>query len=429
MEETESHRTGADRGASLRSRVFEARWPIAGSAVAIAAIALVSSAPWWIALGGFAGICLAVLLAPAPAARHLPEEPRAASDERPEFETLTALDLAAVVPDPLLVFNENGATLYANAAAIAAFGQIPRGTLLPHKFRAPEMQTYIAAAIAGERVGTIEYAERVPLERSFRVSAMPIGDRGRMFAIVFRDQSEVRRIDRMRADFIANASHELRTPLASIAGFIETLQGPARNDEKARANFLQIMQSQTARMARLIDDLLTLSRIEMKPLARPGEQLDLGETIATVVEQLSQVARENGVAVHFERPGNPVMVPGNRDELTQVFINLLENADKYGRQGGRVEVTIQPSPPGQPPEVATTVRDFGPGIAEEHIPRITERFYRVEIDGNPQQRGTGLGLSIVKHILARHEGRLSIRSTLGEGSSFTVHLPAPPTEG
>lgn len=428
MDETESRRTGADRSASLRSRLIEARWPIVGSAVVIATIAFASAAPWWIALGGFAGLCMAVLLAPVPSARRPVEDTRTTREERPEFETLTALDLAAVVPDPLLVFNENGATLYANAAAIAAFGQMPRGTLLPHRFRAPEMQSYIAAAIAGERVGSIEYAERVPLERSFRVSAMPIGDRGRMFAILFRDQSEIRRIDRMRADFIANASHELRTPLASIAGFIETLQGPARNDEKARANFLQIMQSQTARMARLIDDLLTLSRIEMKPLARPGERLDLGKTIATVVEQLAQVARENGVTVNFERPDQPVIVPGSRDELTQVFINLLENAYKYGSQGDRVDVAIQPSPPGQPPEVAITVRDFGPGIAEEHIPRITERFYRVEIDGNPQKRGTGLGLSIVKHILARHEGRLSIRSKLGEGSSFTVHLPAPPAD-
>lgn len=428
MDEPENRTTGPDRVASLRSRLFEARWPIIASAVAIAAITLVSAAPWWIALAGLAGVCATVLLAPA-AAYRAPEGPGAPRGERPGFETLTALDLAAVVPDPLLVFDRNGATLHANAAAIAAFGQMPRGTLLPHRFRAPEMQDYIAATIAGERVGTIEYGERVPLERSFRVSAMPIGGHGGMFAILFRDQSEVRRIDRMRADFIANASHELRTPLASIAGFIETLQGSARNDETARANFLNIMQSQTARMARLIDDLLTLSRIEMKPLARTGERLDLGETIATVVEQLAQVARENGVTVNFERPGQPVIVPGSRDELTQVFVNLLENAYKYGGAGGRVDVAVQPSPPGQPPEVTATVRDFGPGIAEEHIPRITERFYRVEIDGNPRQRGTGLGLSIVKHILTRHEGRLSIRSSLGEGSSFTVHLPAPPADG
>ena len=428
MDQAGSGTTGGRQFAELGRRLAGVRWLLAGSAVIFGAMALLTATPWWVAICGLVGLCAIAVLAPAAGERAAEAIP-GASDQRSDFEALSALDLAAVVPDPLLVFNENAATLYANAAATAAFGQIPRGTLLPHKFRAPEMQAYIAAVLAGEEAGMIEYAERVPLERSFRVSAMPIGKRSGLFAIQFRDQSEVRRIDRMRADFIANASHELRTPLASITGFVETLQGPARNDEKARDNFLQIMQSQTARMARLIDDLLTLSRIEMKPLARSGERLDLGETIATVVEQLSQVARETGVTVNFERPGEPVIIPGSRDELMQVFINLLENAYKYGRQGGRVDVTIQRPTPGQLSEVSVTFRDYGPGIAEEHIPRITERFYRVEIDASRQERGTGLGLSIVKHILTRHDGRLSIRSKIGEGSAFTVHLPATADQG
>ena len=228
----------------------------------------------------------------------------------------------------------------------------------------------------------------------------------------------------MRADFIANASHELRTPLASISGFIETLRGPARNDEKARDSFLQIMQTQTARMARLIDDLLTLSRIEMKPHLPSRENIDLGETVAGVIDSLRHLAAEYGVVVAFERPPQPVLVSGNRDELIQVFVNLLENACKYGQSGGRVDVSVAPAEGGPAPEIAVTFRDYGPGIAEEHIPRITERFYRIDAEKSRVKNGTGLGLAIVKHILTRHEGRLVVRSKPGEGASFVVYLPA-----
>lgn len=336
----------------------------------------------------------------------------------------TARELAAAVPDPLIVIDANAAARYANPAATIAFGQIPDGTLLPHKFRAPEMQRLLAASLKDRSAGAIDYAERVPIERSFRVSIVPLGDRSGLFLVHFKDQSETRRIDRMRADFIANASHELRTPLASISGFIETLRGPARDDAKARDNFLQIMQAQTARMARLIDDLLSLSRIEMKPHMRPQERVDLGAIVAVVVESMGHLAREYGVSVAFERPADPVLVPGNRDELTQVFTNLLENACKYGQEGGRVDIAIGEAMAGSVPERTVTVRDYGPGIAEEHIPRITERFYRVDAESSRIRNGTGLGLSIVKHILTRHDGRLTVRSTLGEGAAFTVHLPS-----
>lgn len=340
-----------------------------------------------------------------------------------EMDALSARELAAVVPDPIVVVDANAVARYANPAAAAAFGQIPQGTLLPHRFRALEMQQLIASVLRDRRAGAIDYVERVPIERSFRVSAMPLGGRTALFLVHFKDQSEARRIDRMRADFIANASHELRTPLASISGFIETLRGPAREDAKARDSFLQIMQTQTARMARLIDDLLSLSRIEMKPYMRSGEKVDIVAIIAGVVETLGHLAQEYGVKVAFKRPEAPVLVPGSRDELTQVFVNLLENACKYGQEGERVEITIGTSASGPTPEATVTFRDFGPGIAEEHIPRITERFYRVDVESSRVKNGTGLGLAIVKHILTRHEGRLTIRSKLGEGAAFTVHLP------
>ncbi|MET0597486.1 MAG: ATP-binding protein [Mesorhizobium sp.] len=337
---------------------------------------------------------------------------------------VAAADIVEAVPDPLILFDGEGLVVHANGAAAASFGPLAPGMVLSMKFRTPEMRQLMRDAVAERQAVAIDYAERVPVERVFRVVATPVGAGTEHFALIFRDQSEARRIDRMRADFIANASHELRTPLASIAGFIETLRGPARNDAAARENFLQIMQNQTRRMARLIDDLLSLSRIETRPFLPPGSSVDVRETLESVIDTLSPLAADSLVAIVKELPPGPIEVAGNRDELFQVFENLLENACKYGQAGGKVIVSIERNDAGPDPEVDVSFRDFGPGIAEEHIPRITERFYRVDVETSRAQKGTGLGLAIVKHILTRHRARLSIRSKVGEGALFTVHLPA-----
>ena len=215
----------------------------------------------------------------------------------------------------------------------------------------------------------------------------------------------------------------MRTPLASISGFIETLRGPARDDPKARDRFLEIMNNQTGRMARLIDDLLSLSRLEMKSFVSPDEKVDICLLVAGVIDSLNQLAKDAGVEIIRDIPAGPIEVPGSRDELIQVFENLLENACKYGQSGGKVEIVIERSGPDPKSGVDVTVRDFGPGIPDEHIPRITERFYRVDVEESRAQKGTGLGLAIVKHILSRHNARLTIRSRVGEGAAFTVHLP------
>jgi two-component system phosphate regulon sensor histidine kinase PhoR len=341
------------------------------------------------------------------------------------LDAVAAADIAAAVADPLIVFDANGSAVHVNQAATDAFGAIPPGVSLPLKFRAPEMQALIASALEHRRApDMIDYVERVPVERVFRVAATPIGANTGLYALIFRDQSETRRIDRMRADFIANASHELRTPLASISGFIETLRGPARNDPAAQEQFLSIMQGQTERMARLIDDLLSLSRLEMKPYLRPGRRLDIRKTVESVIDALGPLAAESGVTIEHELPPGPAEVTGDNDELLQVFGNLLENAVKYGQSGGRVIVSVGRGAGAGRSEIDIAFRDFGPGIAEEHIPRITERFYRVDVDPSRPRKGTGLGLAIVKHILTRHDGRLEIRSELGKGATFVAHLPA-----
>ena len=243
--------------------------------------------------------------------------------------------------------------------------------------------------------------------------------------VCFEDMTEREQAAQMRRDFVANVSHELRTPLTALLGFLETLQGPARRDEAAIDRFLGIMQVEASRMERLVRDLLSLSRVEGEERVRPREAVNLSEMVGSVVYMLRPLARESGAELMFE-PVEDTAVPGDGDQLQQVFTNLIENAIKYGGTGNRVTITLDRHPKDPAlrlPAVLVRVRDTGPGIDPLHIPRLTERFYRVDTHRSRQMGGTGLGLAIVKHIVNRHRGRFRIASTPGEGSEFTVILP------
>ncbi|MGE0281634.1 MAG: ATP-binding protein [Rhizobiaceae bacterium] len=395
---------------------------MAASVVAVILAAELAGAAHWLGpLLAVAFIATAILL-PLPSERTAPSVAGLKPNEG-NPGTLSASAFAAALNDPVIFFERDGAVVDANAAAIEAFGAISPGLSLLLKFRAPEIRMLVEESINGEAPLPIDYIERLPVERVFKVSASSLGKDGKLSALVFKDQSEARRIDRMRADFIANASHELRTPLASVSGFIETLRGPARNDVKARDQFLDIMLEQTRRMARLLDDLLSLSRLEMKPRVSGAAKVNLREILARVIDAQSPVAKDYGVVIETTYADMNTSIAGDRDELFQVFENLIENASKYGRSGGKVVVSLAKGTSGPQPEIDVTVTDFGPGIAAEHIPRITERFYRIDAEASRQHKGTGLGLAIVKHILTRHGGRLSIKSEPGRGSSFTAHFP------
>lgn len=397
---------------------------IAGAAAAGAIAAVLGGGlpAWWIPV--LVGLPVAAAV-PVLRRRRGSSAPRPASSETATRAAgaLSAESLADALDDPLLVLDRSGTIRHANAAAERAFGAIATGMPVRLRFRAPELQELFQSVLGGpKREDAIELVEKVPFERVFRVTLGAADPARTSYVLAFRDQSETRRIERMRADFIANASHELRTPLASVSGFIETLRGPARNDTAARERFLQIMQNQTARMARLIDDLLSLSRLEMKPLGGQRERIALAPLIDEVADSLNHLAAESGVV--FERDYAPDLPPvrGSRDELIQVFENLIENACKYGQSGGRVLLSVQRGAEG----IDASVTDFGPGIPAEHLPRVTERFYRIDVDSSRAQKGTGLGLSIVKHIVTRHDARLSIASEAGSGTRFTVHFPASP---
>lgn len=327
---------------------------------------------------------------------------------------------ASALPDPCLILDTAGIVKVANARAIELLGLDPAGQHLSTAIRSPAVLEALAQSQQSGASSQVDYETRGPTPRQFEAFISPVFFTGSQVAtlILLRDLTREQRIERLRADFVANASHELRTPLASLMGFIETLQGAARNDESARSRFLDLMRAQAERMKRLIDDLLSLSRIEMSEHVPPSAQVDLSQIAQHVADVLGPMARESGAEIStILEPGLAVI--GEWDELVQVVQNLVENAIKYASSGGRIELSSMRF--GDHAELG--VKDYGPGIAEQHLPRLTERFYRVNIQDSRARGGTGLGLAIVKHILNRHRGRLSVQSRVGHGTVFTIRLP------
>lgn len=387
---------------------------LAALAAVIAVYALSGSAA--AALAGGAVALLPLLLTPAPS----PGPPQADFEPPQPVDPLVSVKAAfAGFDSPVFLLEGEGNVLYQNPAAAHAFGEILVGQHVSARVRQPAALDVIKETLSTGKSGSTEITTPMPSESVYLVRVVKAQDEADFFVLIFRDISETRRIDRMRTDFVANASHELRTPLASLRGFIETLQGPARNDQRAQEKFLGIMLEQVTRMSRLVDDLMSLSRLELKAKVAPDDAVDLVPLIGSVCDALAPLAADVGVEIKRIVPEGPVNVGGDSDELTQVFENLIENACKYGQEGKKVEVTLSAAK-GQPVEVS--IRDYGPGIPEEHVPRLTERFYRVNVESSRSKKGTGLGLAIVKHILTRHRARLIIRSEVGKGSTFTVRF-------
>jgi len=331
------------------------------------------------------------------------------------------------LPDAVIALDRRGFVVASNAAARVVAPALTRGTPLSIALRIPDIIEAVRSAVETGETQRVEFFEKVPSDRWSEAFIVPvalaeaIAGRRELVFVTLHDLTPLKRVEEMRADFVANASHELRTPLASLSGFIETLQGSARNDAQARERFLDIMKAQATRMARLIDDLLSLSRIELKAHVQPETQVDLAPIVRQVADALQTLARDRGVEVKIDMPPETLLVRADRDELIRVFENLVENALKYGASGKRIDITLARE--AGESEAVAAVRDYGPGIAPEHLPRLTERFYRVDVTESRAQGGTGLGLALVKHILHRHRGRLTIASAPGRGATFTVRLP------
>jgi two-component system phosphate regulon sensor histidine kinase PhoR len=407
--------------AAPRARRVRGWWLAALAMLAIILLAAFGWIPSYIALPAIVAVATLMAVEMRSASRGM------AIDAAPRLVPAAAdpaAGLAALInalPEPALLVDRASTVIAGNVPAAAAFGRIRTGEPISLTVRNPQIIEAIRAA-AGGRTQRFEINERFPAERALEAHVAPIvfaHELPELFLLSFRDLTQERRLAQMRTDFVANASHELRTPLASLLGFIDTLQGPAREDAKAREKFLKIMGEQGRRMSRLIDDLMSLSRIELSLHLQPRTRVDLAGIVAQVCDTMTPLAEERGVALTLKREVAEAFVLGDRDELIRVFENLVENALKYGAPGKRVEVTLSAAAG----EAAVSVRDFGPGIAPEHLPRLTERFYRVDVETSRAQWGTGLGLSLAKHILARHRGTLSIESERGKGAIFTARIP------
>jgi two-component system phosphate regulon sensor histidine kinase PhoR len=342
--------------------------------------------------------------------------------------------------------------VYANAAARELFRTSRETAPLVTAVRDPKVLEIVDEALFGGLASAADYAAGGAQDRVWRASARPLGSPGgrRLALLTLRDETELRRSERTRADFLANASHELRTPLASLTGFIETLRGHARDDAAARDRFLAIMADQAGRMARLIEDLMSLSRIELNEHIPPQGRADLRMTVKDVIDALGPMAEDKRVDFELTLPEAPATVrPADRDQLVQVIQNLAENAVKYAPCGSQVQIEVAagvsaeaamaprqagaacfslltPDHAVDQRYVVLRVQDAGPGIAREHLTRLTERFYRVEGQKAAEKPGTGLGLAIVKHIINRHRGGLTVESAPGHGAAFTVYLPMTP---
>jgi two-component system phosphate regulon sensor histidine kinase PhoR len=355
-------------------------------------------------------------------------------------ELAAARAVETALPEPLLLLDPNRRIVRANEAAVQLLGDRLLDRDLAGALRHPAVLTAADAVLRGEGLRVVEFEVASPIERHLSARLAPLSPataEGAAAVLVLHDLTDIKRSERLRADFVANASHELRTPLASLVGFIETLRGPAREDTSARERFLAIMAEQAGRMARLVDDLLSLSRIEMNEHRAPTNPVDIGNVLRAVADTLEQRAQARQMRFDFKLPADLAPVLGDADELTQVFQNLFDNAIKYGAAGTPIEVAgfassklLPASRPGQRnATVAIAVRDHGPGIPRDFLPRLTERFYRVDPARSRELGGTGLGLAIVKHIVSHHRGALDIDSELGQGSVFTVHLPVASAAG
>jgi two-component system phosphate regulon sensor histidine kinase PhoR len=440
------------------------------STIAIAAAAAGVAAP--LLLAGFAGAhwlaasAAALLVAGLHGARYVSTAPWTAPSPQAAAPTPQRASLELVAPfremldrlaDPVLLVEAGDRDhlnapryLFANTAASELLRVHRPSGPLTTAIRAPEVLSIVDGALFEGKAGDVMYESGGAQDRVWRARAAPLaGDRreGRLAILILRDETEFRRSERTRADFLANASHELRTPLASLSGFIETLRGHARDDQQARERFLGIMHVQAERMRRLIDDLMSLSRIELGEHIPPAGEVDLGLAVVDVLDALGPLASQRQVTFDTRLPPvGQATVVGDRDQILQVVQNLIENALKYSPDGAMVSIAVDAdldlataAAPATPfagrlslltPDhskgvryAALRVRDVGPGIRRAFLTRLTERFYRVEGQKTGEMSGTGLGLAIVKHIVNRHRGGLVVESDEGSGTAFTVYVP------
>jgi len=345
---------------------------------------------------------------------------------------LTKSELQAfinVLVEPVMIIDVNRQIVLANNVAEDLFGGKLVGRDMTHAVRHPNALDCVEETLNGEAYSDTTITLNLPARTTFKVTSVRLtgGQEQDVVAVIrFHDITQILEAEQIRSDFVVNVSHELRSPLTALSGGIETLKKVWEKDPGAAGRFLEIMGQEAARMTRLIDDLLSLSKIEFREHVQPTNIVDIVGIVENAINTLKIHSKRESVRIKLTKPESPGLIAGDADELVQVFHNLIENALKYGGSQNNVQVSISPVDYAvgiNGPALEIKVTDQGDGIAQEHIPRLTERFYRVDQNRSRKIGGTGLGLSIVKHILKRHRGRMTIQSELGVGSTFTVRLP------
>ena len=326
--------------------------------------------------------------------------------------------------DAVILIDNNRTFVDGNEAAMNLLGSNVQGQDLAGVVNSAEVIEAVDNVLSGKAIERGEVHLPAPVSRICEMQVIDLParnpDKPDWVMLVLRDITDARKAEQMRADFVSNVSHELRSPISSLLGFIETLQGPARDDPQARERFLGIMEEEARRMTRLVNDLLTLSKVEAAEHIRPREAVDLAQLLGEISTVLTGQGKSRDMQIALTVPDDLPAVAGDKEELIQVFRNLIDNALKYGDQGSVVQITASPS---ENNSITTTIVNHGPGIQADDIPRLTERFYRADKGRSRASGGTGLGLAIVKHIIGRHRGQIEISSVLGETTSVSVSLP------
>jgi two-component system phosphate regulon sensor histidine kinase PhoR len=420
---------GAPMGFAFWDKLRRIAWPLAaGMLAAMLLVASAGSDRTWTVFFGVVAVAVVITLL---AARVRPKPDQAGNkpgnSDIAELRPL-ARDILERIPDPLMLMDASGRVILANRAMRGVVGIDAERKHISSILRTPPVLEAIRQAATTGENSSVEFTSPVPVQRTYQAYAARAGSEPAVTILLLHDLTAMKRAEQLRADFVANASHELRTPLAALTGFIETLKGHAKEDPEARDQFLDIMTVEAARMRRLIDDLLSLTRIEQNEHVPPSGAASLETILREAVAALTPLARLDEITLEISAAPNLSPAIGERDELIQIFQNLIHNAIKYGKPGGHVWVTLEmtavPGGRGADRMLAVGIRDDGEGIPAAAVPRLTERFYRVDVKRSREKGGTGLGLAIVKHIVNRHQGKLTIESRQGEGTTFTVFLPA-----
>ena len=351
--------------------------------------------------------------------------------------------------DAIIVLDSDQKIVFQNSHSIDLFENNYTGQNITNLIRSPIILETLENVYKNKKTKIIEYNSEYGqnlsprstnfynVEISYEKNHLQLTNAKDNYVILMKNITPLKNIEKVRSSFIANVSHELKTPLATVMGFLETIRGPAKDDKKSMSKFLGIMDKETIRMKRLIDDLLVVSKIESDEHIHPTKKVNLIKTLNNVIESLKEYALKKNIQIrtNYQLSEN-LSVLGNEDELVQVFTNIIDNSIKYGKINSSIDIkaeevkeqTDQSEDKKLFPQLILkiSVKDESDGIHAKHLSRLTERFYRVDAARSKEIGGTGLGLTIVKHILNKHRGHLDIKSEINQGSTFTVELPIAP---